>query len=119
MRKLKEIKPIYYTEFGKAYVGDSLELLDKLKSETINLVITSPPFSLQRQKEYGNVTQDIYVEWLAEFAKKIKRVLKKDGSFILDLGGAYEKGKPVRSLYNFKVLIKFCEEIGFKLAEEL
>jgi site-specific DNA-methyltransferase (cytosine-N4-specific) len=118
VRELKDIKPIYYTEFGKAYVGDALELLDKLKSETINLVITSPPFSLQRQKEYGNVTQDIYVEWLADFAKKIKRVLKKDGSFILDLGGAYEKGKPVRSLYNFKVLIKFCEEIGFKLAEE-
>lgn len=118
MRDLINIKPLYYTEFGKAYLGDALELLDCLEHESIDLVITSPPFSLQRQKEYGNVTQDIYVDWLAEFACKIKKVLKEDGSFVLDLGGAYEKGKPVRSLYNFKVLIRFCEEIGFKLAEE-
>lgn len=111
-------KPLYQTDFGNAYVGDAHGLLDETKKESINLVITSPPFSLQRQKEYGNVTQDIYVNWLAEFAEKIKKILMEDGSFVLDLGGAYEKGKPVRSLYNFKVLIKFCEEIGFNLAEE-
>lgn len=111
-------KPLYHTDLGNAYVGDALDLLDEIKKESVNLVITSPPFSLQRQKEYGNVTQDIYGNWLAEFAIKIKRALKEDGSFVLDLGGAYEKGKPVRSLYNFKVLIKFCEEIGFNLAEE-
>jgi len=112
------LKPLYYTDFGKAYVGDAIELLNGIKKNSINLVITSPPFSLQRQKEYGNVSQDKYVDWLAGFAEKIKKVLKKDGSFVLDLGGAYEKGKPIRSLYNFKVLIKFCEEIGFNLAEE-
>jgi len=115
---MKGIQPLYYTDFGKAFVGDALELLDTLGKNSINLVITSPPFSLQRQKEYGNVTQSKYVDWLAEFAVKIREVLKEDGSFVLDLGGAYEKGKPVRSLYNYRVLIKFCEEIGFKLAEE-
>lgn len=36
----------------------------------------------------------------------------------MDLGGAYRKGVPVRSLYNYRVLIKFCDEIGFHLAEE-
>ncbi|WP_439646113.1 DNA methyltransferase [Secundilactobacillus silagei] len=41
-----------------------------------------------------------------------------DGSFVIDLGGAYQKGKPIRSLYNYKVLIKFCDELGYKLAEE-
>jgi hypothetical protein len=38
--------------------------------------------------------------------------------FVLDLGGAYEKGKPVRSLYNFRIPIYFCDEIGFFLAED-
>jgi len=112
------LKPLYYTDFGEAYVGDAIELLNGIKKNSINLVITSPPFSLQRQKEYGNVSQDTYVDWLAGFAEKIKKVLKEDGSFVLDLEGAYEKGKQVRSLYNFKVLIKFCEEVGFNLAEE-
>jgi site-specific DNA-methyltransferase (cytosine-N4-specific) len=112
------MKPLYKTPFGSAYVGDSLQLLDHVEKGSINLVITSPPFSLLRQKEYGNVPQEEYVDWLAMFAKKVKDVLTDDGSFVLDLGGAYEKDKPVRSLYNYRILIKFCDEIGFKLAEE-
>ncbi len=81
-------------------------------------MMTSPPFALQRQKAYGNRDQANYVEWLAQFAKQVRRVLKEDGSFVLDLGGAYEKGVPTRSLYNFRVLIKFCDELGFFLAED-
>lgn len=110
--------PLYKTLYGQAYLGDAAELLDCLSDGSINLVITSPPFALQRQKEYGNESQENYVDWLAAFAKKISRVLKDDGSFVLDLGGAYQKGRPSRSLYNYRVLIKFCEEIGFHLAEE-
>lgn len=110
--------PLYTTKLGKAYVGDSLVLLDMLPDNSINLVVTSPPFALQREKEYGNESQENYVDWLAEFARKIKRIIKEDGSFVLDLGGAYEKGRPTRSLYNYRILIKFCEEIGFHLAEE-
>jgi site-specific DNA-methyltransferase (cytosine-N4-specific) len=116
LKKLQD--PLYTTKYGKAYVGDSLDLLEGVVDNSINLVITSPPFALQRQKEYGNKSQEDYVEWLAVFAEKIKRIIKEDGSFVLDLGGAYEKGRPTRSLYNYKILIKFCEEIGFFLAEE-
>lgn len=115
---LDKLKPLYYTKYGKAYHGDALVLLDILEKNSINLVVTSPPFALQREKEYGNKSQNEYVDWLVLFAEKIKRVLTEDGSFVLDLGGAYKKGRPVRSLYNFKILIKFCEEVGFNLAEE-
>jgi site-specific DNA-methyltransferase (cytosine-N4-specific) len=45
-------------------------------------------------------------------------VLKPTGSFVLDLGGAYEKGRPVRSLYQYRVLLRFCDVIGYRLAEE-
>jgi site-specific DNA-methyltransferase (cytosine-N4-specific) len=112
------MKPLYLTNFGAAFVGDSLNLLDELKPESINLVVTSPPFCLQRQKKYGNLPEKEYVGWLAEFAKKVKNVLANDGSFVLDLGGAYESGRPIRSLYNYKILINFCDELGFNLAEE-
>jgi site-specific DNA-methyltransferase (cytosine-N4-specific) len=80
--------------------------------------MTSPPFALQRQKAYGNKDQAEYIDWLAQFAKQVRRVLKDDGSFVLDLGGAYEKGVPTRSLYNFRVLIQFCDDLGFFLAED-
>lgn len=111
-------KPLYKTALGSAYVADSLNMLSQIPDESIDLVMTSPPFALQRKKEYGNKEQEEYVEWLAEFAKLVFKKLKPTGSFVIDLGGAYQKGKPVRSLYNYRVLIKLCDELGFHLAEE-
>lgn len=110
--------PAYTTSLGSAFVGDSRELLRQLDNGSLNLVMTSPPFALQRKKEYGNKEQHEYVDWLAEFGQLVFDKLADDGSFVIDIGGAYEKGVPVRSLYPFRVLIKFCDEIGFHLAEE-
>jgi len=110
--------PAYTTHLGAAYVGDSLQLLADLPDNSINLVMTSPPFALQRQKEYGNLDQFDYVDWLLEFGRLVHRKLREDGSFVVDLGGAYQKGVPVRSLYQFRVLIRFCDELGFHLAQE-
>lgn len=93
-------------------------MLAQLDEESVNLVITSPPFALQRQKEYGNVDQGAYIDWLAEFGRLVHKKLRKDGSFVLDLGGSYIKGTPARSLYNFRTLIRFCDDIGFFLAED-
>ena len=108
----------YTTGHGTAYCGDSLHLLDALPNDSVNLVLTSPPFALQRKKEYGNKDQTEYLDWLTEFARKVYRVLVNDGSFVLDLGGAYEKGTPTRSLYNFRVPIRFCDDLGYFLAED-
>jgi site-specific DNA-methyltransferase (cytosine-N4-specific) len=58
------------------------------------------------------------VDWLLEFGRLVHRKLLEDGSFVLDLGGAYRKGVPVRSLYQFRVLLRFCDELGFHLAQE-
>jgi site-specific DNA-methyltransferase (cytosine-N4-specific) len=95
-----------------------MKLLADLPDGSVNLVITSPPFALQRQKEYGNIDQAEYVDWLLEFGRLVHRKLIEDGSFVLDLGGAYRKGVPVRSLYQFRVLLRFCDELGFHLAQE-
>ena len=111
-------KPLYRTAKGQAYVGDSLALLAELPSNSIDLVMTSPPFALRRQKSYGNVEETEYVEWIKPFGQEVFRVLKESGSFVLDLGGTYRSGIPSRSLYNFRVLLAFCDEIGFHLAED-
>ena len=116
--KAFSIEPVYETKSGKAYCGDSLKLLEEMPDNSINLVVTSPPFALQRQKAYGNKGQNEYVDWLKQFGEVVYRKLKPDGSFVLDLGGAYKKGLPERSLYNYRVLIEFCDDLGFHLAEE-
>lgn len=109
---------VYSTNFGSVYHGNSLDLIQELKDNSVDLVMTSPPFALLRKKEYGNEEQDDYVAWLGEFAKRIQPKLKETGSLVVDLGGAYQRGVPSRSLYNFKVLIYFCEVLGYYLAEE-
>jgi site-specific DNA-methyltransferase (cytosine-N4-specific) len=98
--------PLYTTHYGAAYVEDALAFLQRLPDESIDLVLTSPPFALQRQKAYGNLDQDTYVEWLLSFAVEIKRVIKSTDSFVLDLEGAYRRSRPVRSLYNYRILTK-------------
>lgn len=116
MRTLPQ--PMYETILGKAYVGDARRLLQQLDDETVDLVLTSPPFALQRQKAYGNEDQADYVDWLLGFCHDVYRVLRPTGSFVLDLGGAYTKGRPVRSLYNYRLLLRLCDEFDFRLAEE-
>ena len=107
----------YKTNKGKCICGDSLELLEELEDNSIDLVVTSPPFALQRKKAYGNKEQEEYVNWICNFGEKVYRKLKSNGSFVIDIGGAYEKGQPTYSLYQFRVLIKLCDEIGFYLAQ--
>jgi site-specific DNA-methyltransferase (cytosine-N4-specific) len=84
----------------------------------VDLIVTSPPFALLRRKPYGNRDQAEYVAWLLEFAQAAHRVLKDTGSFVLDIGGAYQRGVPVRSLYPYRVLLGFCDDLGYHLAEE-
>ena len=107
----------YSTSHGQCICGDSLELLKKLDDNSVNLVITSPPFALQRKKSYGNESQEEYVNWLCQFGQLVFQKLTEDGSFVIDIGGAYEKGQPTYSLYQFRTLIKLCDEIGFHLAQ--
>lgn len=114
----EKVIKLYKTKFGESFVGNSLDLMKSMDEGSVDLVVTSPPFALLRKKEYGNKDQDEYVEWLTNFGHEVYRILKDTGSFVLDLGGAYKKGRPVRSLYNFKVLIAMCEKCNFNLAEE-
>jgi site-specific DNA-methyltransferase (cytosine-N4-specific) len=111
-------RPLYQTTFGAAYAGDARELLALLPDKSVNLVVTSPPYALHFEKEYGNVDKSNYVEWLRPFGEQIYRVLSEDGSFVLNIGGSYNPGRPTRSLYHFKVLLMLCEEVGFRLAQE-
>jgi len=100
------------------YEGDGTELLRDLPGESVDLVVTSPPYALHFQKEYGNVDKDVYADWFRPFGREIFRVLKEQGSFILNIGGSYNPGVPTRSLYHFRVLLMLCDEVGFHLAQE-
>jgi DNA modification methylase len=108
----------YQTDWGMARVGRSEDLLLDLDSHSVDLIFTSPPFALQRGKAYGNLEQGEWLAWMSGFGPEFSRILKPRGSLVLDLGGAYQKGQPVRSLANFRLLINLCDNHGFHLAED-
>ena len=108
----------YRTFLGKASVGPAEDQIRQVNDGSVDLIFTSPPFALQRGKSYGNLDQIEWVDWLASFGPQFKRLLKENGSLVLDLGGAYQKGVPVRSLANFRLLLRFCDDHGFHLAED-
>ena len=109
---------MHKTSLGKIVHGDSIDVLATYADECVDLIVTSPPFGLVRKKDYGNVDADEYVDWFKPFGEVFHRVLKKNGSLVIDIGGAWNKGSPTRSLYHFKLLIMLCEEFGFHLAQE-
>lgn len=113
-----EIEPYYSTDFGRSYLTESLSALKTLESKSINLVVTSPPYALHFQKSYGNKSKEEYIDWFLPFAKEIFRILPDNGSFVLNIGGSYNKGSPTKSLYQFKLLIALVEEVGFHLAQD-
>lgn len=115
---LDSVRAYYRTAFGVACLTDSLDGLRGLPSNSINLVLTSPPYALHFKKAYGNVDKEEYVGWFLRFAHEIHRVLTEDGSFVLNIGGSYNKGTPTRSLYQYRLLIRLVDEIGFHLAQE-
>ncbi|HEX7446353.1 MAG TPA: DNA methyltransferase [Pirellulales bacterium] len=84
--RLGEFQPAYSTPSGALYQIDAMKLLTALPTNSVDLVLTSPPFALTRKKEYGNEPLDRYIAWFMPFCAEIKRILKPTGSFVLDIG---------------------------------
>jgi DNA modification methylase len=101
--------PAYTTSRGRAYNADALAVLRSLPADSISLVMTSPPFGLRRKKAYGNVPPEAYVEWFLPFAREVHRVLRSDGSFVMELGGSWNSGSGTRSLYQYELILRLTQ----------
>ncbi|HEY1682158.1 MAG TPA: site-specific DNA-methyltransferase [Candidatus Tumulicola sp.] len=112
-------RQFHHTPSGTMYLGDSLGLMHHtLAPNSVNLIMTSPPFGLVRKKSYGNEDADAYLQWFRPFAEGFNRVLAPKGSLVIDIGGSWKPGIPARSLYHFELLIMLCREYGFHLCQE-
>ncbi len=65
--------------------GDCVDVLRRLPDECVDLIVTSPPYADRRKTSYGGIHPDKYVEWFMPRAAEFKRVLKRDGSFVLNI----------------------------------
>lgn len=96
-------------------LGDCLEELKKLEAKSVNLIVTSPPYADQRTSTYGGIKPDKYVEWFIPIAAELKRVLKDDGTFILNIKERVANGE--RHTYVLE-LIQALREQGWLWTEE-
>lgn len=110
------LDPYYRTPLGEAYLGDANIVLKDIPSQSVNLIVTSPPYALKRKKQYGNVEDTEYIEWFMTFVPEFQRVLTDDGSLVINIGGTWKRGEPVRSVYHFQLLLELCKT--FNLAQD-
>ncbi len=97
------------------YLDDCLNVLKKLPSDSIDLIITSPPYSDQRGETYGGIHPDKYVEWFLPKSEELLRVLKPSGTFILNIKEKVVNGE--RHTYVID-LIKEMRDQGWFWTEE-
>jgi len=117
--RVGEVHTHFKTPLGRVLWGNSLDYLFGEATEgSVDLIMTSPPFGLVRKKSYGNKDADHYCDWFRPFARGFRRVLKANGSLVIDIGGSWEPGRPTRSLYHFELLLMLCQEFGFHLCQE-
>jgi DNA modification methylase len=84
----------------------------------VQLIFTSPPFPLNRKKRYGNLKGDVYSKWLADLAPLLLSLLKPDGSIVIEVGNAWEPGRPVMSLLAMRSLLAFMETGKLNLCQQ-
>jgi DNA modification methylase len=116
--------PLLKTPLGELYVGLAEEVLagplgEKLQGK-VQLLFTSPPLPLNHKKEYGNRNGDEYVEWLKALAPVFGRLLKPNGSIVIEMGNAWEPKRPVQSLLSLRALMAFAEhpDANLRLCQE-
>jgi DNA modification methylase len=121
MSGIQRIVPVYKTALGSIYhclAEDFFSSMGKKYKGKVQLILTSPPFPLNTKKKYGNKMGEEYLAWLADFAPHFKNILTDDGSIVIELGNAWEKGEPVMSTLTFKALLKFLENGELHLCQQ-
>jgi DNA modification methylase len=105
-------------EVNQIYNGDALELIKKLDDNSIDLVITSPPYStLKTYITDPGISPDEWVDWIMPICKEIERVIKPTGSFILNVNDKVESG--FRHPYVFDFISRLHKETNLKMFERL
>ena len=115
------VRTVFTTPHGVSYRGFAEDVLEselKPYRGKVALILTSPPFPLNRKKRYGNKLGDDYLDWLALFATAFRQLIKPRGSIVIEMGNAWEPGKPVMSTLSLEALLKFLKTGKLQLCQQ-
>lgn len=97
------------------HLGDSKEQLKLLSDNSVDLIVTSPPYADQRRNTYGGIHPDDYVEWFLPISEQLLRVLRPTGTFILNIKEKAVKGE--RCTYVIELILEMRKQ-GWLWTEE-
>lgn len=103
------------TQFDIIHQADCLTVLPQLPDDSVDLVVTSPPYADRRKSTYGGIHPDKYVEWFLPIASELQRVLKPTGSFILNIKERVSNGE--RGVYVLELILEMHKQ-GWLWTEE-
>jgi DNA modification methylase len=113
----------YRTTSGRCFNGHAENVLrgrlaKSLKGK-VDLILTSPPFPLNRKKKYKNLQGKAYIRWLKKFAPLFKKLLRPKGSIVMELGNSWKARSPVMSTLALESLLAFLRAGKFNLCQQL
>lgn len=96
-------------------LGDCEEVLKSFPDNSIDLIVTSPPYADSRKNVYGGIHPDKYVEWFLPKSKEFLRILKPTGTFILNIKEKVVNGE--RHTYVIELILEMKKQ-GWLWTEE-
>ncbi|MEM7047737.1 MAG: site-specific DNA-methyltransferase [Pseudomonadota bacterium] len=98
------------------YIGDCLEVMRTFDDDSVDLIITSPPYADARAHTYGGIALQDYVAWFCIRAREMRRILRPTGSFVLNIKERAHEGE--RHTYVLELILALKKDVGFRWVEE-
>jgi DNA modification methylase len=113
--ELSSLSPNLDRNINQIVLGNCLDILSSYPEQSVNLIVTSPPYADSRKNTYGGIHPDHYVEWFLPISEQLFRVLKNDGSFILNIKEKVVNGE--RHTYVLELILALKKQ-GWLWTEE-
>lgn len=115
LRERIRMSSMPHVKLNTIHCGDSKKILRSMADNSVDLIITSPPYADSRKKTYGGIPPDSYVDWFLPISKELLRVLKPSGSFVLNIKERVSNGE--RHTYVLELILALRQQ-GWLWTEE-
>jgi len=116
------LEPVYSTKLGRCYNCAIEQFLSNAQASRlkarVNLIFTSPPFPLASPKKYGNLGGEEYLNWLVNLMCQMRELIADDGSLVVEMGNAWDKGSPTMSTLPLRTLLSIADRADLHVCQQ-